>query len=334
MKNYDDYRALTYFRQSVIQRWLPTQNAVAPCIRCRIAGADGVAIKRSKSRARYTGLQHCKRLWLCPICASHASNLRRTQLKKCVETEAGRGNQLAFITYTVRHKIDDSIEVVRGRVLGAHAAMHSGRAWVALEREFDWAGSIKTVEITYGDNGWHVHLHELAFVRDDCEMHVLHDVLRKSWCDHVSRIGGSATPNRGLLVEQADTAVRDYINKWGICPELTSGADKSSRADGMLVFQFPDVVIESPEREQWALELFGRYAIGMHGIKQFWASPSLRPYFAKEVDAPPSEDAAANILGNLTDDQWRAIKRQGLRAWALKAAESGDLTDFLKSLNI
>ena len=43
----------------------------------------------------------------------------------------------------------------------------AGRNWISLKTNISLAGTIRSVEITHGMNGWHPHLHALVYVRGD-----------------------------------------------------------------------------------------------------------------------------------------------------------------------
>ncbi len=331
-QNIDDYRALLFFRQSMIARWLGDSNPVFACQRNRIPNTDYIGISKKADRARYKNLQHCKRLWLCPVCANAHAKKRREQLQRAIEAMRLQGFALAFVTYTVQHRFDDTLETVRDRVLEAHKAMHSGRAWQAIETEFEWAGSIKVVEITYTQSGWHFHLHEVGFVADDCLVPVLQTALSNRWQDCLHDKAGYADNDHGLRVEAASTAVRDYVSKWGIVPELASGQDKNARRGGVLPFQLADYLITNPKRDSWCERTFREYAEGTKGIKQIWASPNVRPYMAEPQLTFDKQDTPPDSLSMLTVEQWTKIWKSGLRSKCLIAAENNQLEEFLNLL--
>lgn len=332
---YDDYRALMYYRQSIICQWLDAGNRVVPCLRHRIPNKELIDIMQPGEHAKYRGLQICKMLWLCPSCASKAARSRRTGMQRAIDHMRKQGYQLAFTTYTVRHRIDDSLAQVLGWVLAAHRALHSGKSWVGLERRFGWGGSIKSIEILYGANGWHAHLHEIGFIDRSIKIDQLEIELQGRWHRALANCGADADREIGLQCKPAQASIRDYISKWGIVPELASGADKKSRRGGILPFQLPDALLIDRAQGRHQRELFREYAAATKGAKQIWASPSIRPFMKKADDiAPDPEDRALEPLASLNIDQWRAIRRQGLRAELLRAAENGALTEFLMQIKI
>lgn len=330
---YDDYRALIYYRQSVVARWLDNGNRVIPCLRHRVPNREFIDVVQRNDKAKYSGLQMCKRLWLCPVCASRAARERRKGMKRAIDALTREGQQLAFVTYTVRHSADDALATVAGWVLNAHRAMHSGKAWSAIESAFGWEGSIKCVEVLHGDNGWHFHLHELGFIGTNVSLEALQERLRGRWLLCLQSVGADAKREIGLECKPAKKSVRDYVSKWGIVPELASGQDKKARRGGVLPFQLPDYMLAANVDETPYRALYREYASATKGIKQVWASPSVRPYMAKadEVTGEPS-DRVYEQLARLSIDQWREIRRLGLRAELLRQAESGDIDKFLEHI--
>lgn len=333
-QSYDDYRALIYYRQSVISRWLGVNSCTTPCLRYRVPNVTNIEITKRNERAKYRGLQICRRNWLCPVCANKIARDRRRQMERAIGAMATRGYALVFITYTVQHVMGEGFVVVRDRVRDAHLTLHSGKGWLKIEREYDWGGSIKTVECTYSESGWHFHLHEIGFVGDDKSIPSLEQQLRDRWLYALKTVGGWARDDIGLVAKPADKSLRDYVVKWGICPELVAGSSKGARLGGVLPFQLPDYLLNQERSEDWARGLFREYAKGIHGVKQLWASPSVRPYMKAPEAAPEQGDQAAQVLASLTVDEWREIRRRGQRANLLRAAEQGELTEFLTRVKL
>lgn len=247
---------------------------------------------------------------------------------------AVNGISLAFITYTMAHSIDDTLVAVRNRVQSAHLALHSGKRWKQIEKEFGWGGSIKCVDITYTENGWHFHLHEIGFIEEGAAIDALESRIGARWSECLKSAGGAQLPGIGLVVKKADRAVKDYVGKWGIVPELASGQDKTAARGGVLPLQFPDTLLQGRRVGYNAQERFLEYSKAIKGVKQVWASPSVRPYMKEPKITTEPGDRIQGELATLTIEQWQQICHLGQRAKVLRAAESGNLTNFLLSINI
>jgi len=149
-----------YFLQSLARELLP-QERVKICMRAIKFGRSTVEIVRipDTTKARYKGLIRCASIWNCPLCASQITEQRRIELSKAL---AKSEYKPALITYTIRHNYTQSLVQVLALLKNAYDRMKSGRASVALREDFGWVGSIRSLEITHGSNGWHPHMHELA----------------------------------------------------------------------------------------------------------------------------------------------------------------------------
>jgi hypothetical protein len=332
MSKYDEYRALVYFRQSVIQRWLGKIHRGRICVRNRLPDAKFVGAVKNNDRAKYVNLMLCKNLWTCPYCANIASHNRRNTIQRAITALDKQGASMAFVTYTIRHSAKDSLETVLSAVLTAHAATHSGKGWKTIEARHDWIGSIKICEVTDGVNGWHFHLHEIGFIKGAFNREKLEGDLIDRWLSEVQKAGGSADREHGLKIKNADSAVRDYVSKWGLVPELASGADKKAHRDGALPFQFPDIALQTPKRAGWARTRFEEYAKAIKGVKQIWASPSVRPFMTHEINDDKGGTFDETQLHRLTDGDWQLIKRRGVRALFLSYFEHGLVDEFLEAL--
>lgn len=320
----DDYRDLLYQRQGVICHFLPSKKSINNCMRTLAAGAANVIVCERGSKIGYKHLQTCKNVWLCPICADRIGRQRRVQLKRAVDAEKAAGYQLAFITYTCQHRLEESLHVVRDRVRYAHSVMHSGKAWQTLQDKYGWDGSIKATEPLFGANGWHYHLHEIAFVGSAADLDELRGELSARWTVSVGRQGGYADQDHGLRLDEAETTVKDYIGKWGIVAELTEPSMKFQRNEGLQPYQLADVAVQEPRRAKWAAERFVEYAAAMDGVKQLVPGKNLRALFSfiKENQHKPEFDTT--ILADLTINQWRTVWRRGKRSELLRAVKNRD----------
>ena len=329
----DQYRALQYFRQTMIVSFLGLGNNVTKCLRYPQGNVDQIGlILNGAGRAHYHNLQTCNLGWLCPICAAKISRKRRDQLTKAVNIMQERGAHTAFITYTVQHKASDSFETVRRWITDAHSQMHSHRQWSLIQERYGWLGSIKATEPLYGANGWHYHLHEIAFLDTNYERAEFERRLSDRWDNQLFRVGAAQIDGIGLTVKKADREVRKYITKWGLVPELTNYTSKGAAGGGVWPFQFADIVYREPDRYNWARDKYQEYSEGIAGAKRLLAGKEIRK-IVKEVDAGvEKKDRLYPIVANLTLDQMRIITTTGKRVKCLMAIEDGSLDKFLRTV--
>lgn len=154
------------------------RRALRPIQRPRI-GCCGYApvaehvtcILNGEGRARWDGVQRCGSVWECPTCQARIKAHRAEEITYCVESH-GR-ERVAFLTLTVRHGLGNDLLKLRQGVADAWRATTRGAAWKRFGAAMGWWGTVRALEVTHGENGWHPHLHLLAFLerrldRADC----------------------------------------------------------------------------------------------------------------------------------------------------------------------
>lgn len=324
----DDYRALLYQRQSIINTKYVSDLSLSACTRYLIGGVSDVLIAKRGEKIGYKHLQTCKKRWLCPICADRMARQSRERLLRALNAESACGYFPLFVTYTAQHKMGEPLATGIKHVAGAHRLVHSGVFFHEAAKRLDYDGSFRALEITYGAAGWHFHIHELAFIGGSQARGGLADVLLARWPSAVAKMGGYASPENGIDTSYADATVRDYIIKFGIVAELTQGVQKYKTDGGLLPFQLADVPITEPKRTKWAATLFGEYAAATRGLQQSCSGGSLRALFRHIRDNPTEKDYQTDILATLSVDEWRAVARAGKRAALLRSVEQGDRESF------
>ena len=329
----DEYRALQFFRQSEICWFIEKSNTIQPCLRYLQGGKDRVDLcLNGAGRGYYRNLQTCNRVHLCPICAAKISKKRRGQLAAACDEMAARGCHMVFITYTVRHAKSDLFAEVRRRVQNAHRQLHSNHQWVLIQNKFGWRGSIRAIETTLGESGWHFHIHEIGFLDKNLPVAQFEQVMSDRWAHMVDRVGGSQEYGIGLTVGRTDREVHKYISKWGLVPELTGAAFKTHKNGGIAPFQLADLVFKDLTAFSYAKEKFNEYAEGIEGAKQILAGKELREIIHDIPAGTEKQDWFFSAVASLTPDQWRIISTTGKRVQCLRAIEDGLLDRFLAKL--
>lgn len=214
------------------------------------------------------------------------------------------------------------------QVRDAHRALHSGKTFSAVSQNCGYDGSFRSYEVTYGESGWHFHIHELVFVNRALPSRNFEDFLLSGWPRCVGALGGYAKEGVGLVIETAQASVAGYITKFGLAAELTQGQQKVKAAGGLLPFQLADLALQNPSRRAWASERFAEYAAATKGLKQTATGGALRPLFRHIKDNPDVPNYETNILASLTTDEWRRVLRAGKRAALLKCVKDRDLATF------
>lgn len=339
----DPVRARRYHLQNLAADLLPDER-VSECLRAVAPSADQVDIVRNsvRSSARYANLIVCSRVWTCPVCAARITEQRRQEL-----TLAAASADLSplLVTFTLRHKKSDRLSRVLDVLLQSVRAFKSGSRWQKLKDRYFVAGSIRSLEVTYGENGWHPHCHMMLLIEgkiSDRAARQMEKEFRALWLSVVAHAGFDASWDHGLDVRSADRDVQDYIVKFGREPlnsgwtpehELVKGHIKKS---GGVAGRSPFELLASyGDGDKRAGDLFVEYARVFKGRNQLVWSRGLRDRLGLggEVDDPaPVSDLVGDIeavtektLLSLSREQWRVVVRSDARSALLDVAALGDV---------
>lgn len=150
---------------------------------------QSVSVKLSDGKAGFSGLQSCGSPWACPVCSGKIAAVRAAEIQSAVDAWHALGHRVVFTTFTMRHYSRHVLAELWDGLSNGWGKVTSGSSW---ERDSDTYGQvpvirtkrrqkdgvkftvsepgkrvhfIRAVEVTHGDNGWHVHIHALMFVR-------------------------------------------------------------------------------------------------------------------------------------------------------------------------
>ena len=157
-------------RRYSLQRWREAHalHMGLTNVSCQWALNDTVKVHIGSEGHQYvSGVASCGRLGVCPVCAPKVRSTRAADIESAVEAWHALGESVVFATFTVPHSRSDSLASVLANVReGWRHCVNStvGRRVMSDE----WvSGFIRSVEVTYGQNGWHAHIHALFFVPSD-----------------------------------------------------------------------------------------------------------------------------------------------------------------------
>ena len=209
-----------------------------------------------------------------------------------------------------------------------------------------WITAIRALEVTYGSNGWHPHLHILALMEraqhadDVAEINMW---LSSMWQKHLATIGAFADIQHGVDVKATFADVAEYVAKFGREPkqgwtierELTKAPVKNARQGGFTPFALLDASMNGNE---WAGQRFIEYAAAMHNKAQLYIPRSARELL-KLDDATDEKladttiiDPIETVLARLTPAMWVAIVKANARQTVLSIACTGDVQGLYKVL--
>lgn len=232
-------RAERYRRRGLL--WdVSSLERVRKCGRVR-HDAQGVGLRRTaEGVAGYAGVCTCGSVWACPVCNAKVMVRRALEIGGAVAAWQALGGQSIFMTFTMRHHRGQRLGELWEALSGAWGRVTSGKYWQAEKREHGIAGWLRVVEVTTGENGWHVHIHALLMVEQlkPSTVRDLHSSMFGRWSRALVRAGLAAP----LLVGQdahvvtgpADEALAEYFTKsvdqvHRIGLELTQTQSKAAR---------------------------------------------------------------------------------------------------------
>src|SRR6266571_1754586 len=302
----------------------------------------GIRVYRSPDalRAEFRGVMTCGSTWHCPCCSPKIAKRRVVEVNHALKlwqqgfqgvtdqaaVSAAPGlsdNLILFATFTYQH----SREHAGAGELAAQLASFSG-ALSELKRDgpyrrimagVDFRGGIRGLEPTYGElNGWHVHAHEILFVRGDymATLRALRRVrsvwARKLIALDMAGLGPMDAPFerrkklRSLLtrcyVIQHGGFACDYLasfgkepegyrGRWGLGSELARSHLKEGRparngvnAEGALPARCKhaapwELLNDALDGDERSAVLFREYGEAFHGRRQLYWSKGLKDFF-------------------------------------------------------
>lgn len=305
------------------------QYRVVYCGRCMKNRDEVVGVRRRAvgGGARYTGLSACGSVWHCPVCASKISEKRREELGRALSAWVILGNVAQLMTLTFPHEANQDLAPMQEKFAKAMQAFKSSRAYKAVFDAAGRAGSIRSLEATWGENGWHPHTHDLVFLRRALTVGEI-DTLKTAWVKALNK--KHLCPNskmrdaweHGLDVQDGQYAA-EYIAKfghdsaWGMSSEMTKPHAKLGRLEdvaGEEHFTPFQLLAWAEAGDEKAAALFREFGEVFHGKRMLAWSPSLRALLnlGEEIadadlaadDDPMPEEIAVGVL---TVDQFHVL---------------------------
>ena len=320
------HRAQRFALKSVVNRLLPTSRT-SKCCRWRVP-KQSLQVHRSieHGKAFYSGLQVCASVWACPVCAAKISERRRAELVTAVALAKSMGMHVKLLTLTVPHGLGDDLPTLLVQIRNAWRRTTTGRAGKDFRKLLGIKGTIRALEVTHGQNGFHPHLHVLLFLEQDATNGCVQGLFTPIWQDACTKAGlPRPSDAHGCRVDDGSKAAA-YASKWGLESEMTKSHTKQGRNGSRTPWDFLRAFLERSEGWEQSAHLFRTYAAAFKGQRQLYWSNGLRALLALGEEATDEEVAAvqedsAKVLAKLDDEQWSAILATKSEALVLDMAE-------------
>jgi hypothetical protein len=237
-----------WWLQSILWR-VTKMSRLRGCHRWMAPYSGAATVRWAPGEARMGGLQRSHSVWSSPLDAAQASKLRTVEIKHGLERwlEQDERNGIYFGTFTLRHHKGQSLGMLWdasrecwNRILKT-ASWRGGPRMVGDRQRFGVVHFVKAVEVTYGENGWHVHLHVIFFTSKRLsadERESLRGRLYSRWAKQALRMGLEAPSyKRAVRIDDAcdggeTGALGAYLAKGqigGLARELANGTGKRGR---------------------------------------------------------------------------------------------------------
>ena len=327
------------------------------CHRWRIPGRDlEVKLSLEHLKSFYAGFECCGSVWGCPLCAPKITERRRVEVQAAIEEAKAKGWNVYLGTYTVRHGMGDDPKVIRKLMSKAWMKGSSTRAGSKMRKMIGLKGTIRVLETTYGENGWHPHYHVLLITDSNLSPEDVQALWYPVWLDGCRKVGlPEPSMAHGVQVDDGSRAAK-YVTKWGMDSELTKGHLKKGKRsvnpwDLLRVHTFgldhQAIALELREVMQGlgidkekAGALWLVFFRSFKGARQLYWSNGLRKLLGLQKEATDQElaekemDTVAAVLATLTDAQRFDLIRTKSLPKLLNLAEDapGLIPEFLESI--
>ena len=311
-KRRSDLRKRRYLGRSIL--WQESNlKRVRDCGRVAVTPGGSVAVRLRAGVAGFAGLATCGSVWADPVCNAKIMARRALEIGAAVELWQAQGGRVGFVTLTMRHRKGQSLLTLWDALSRAWGRVTSGKGWVRDRDAFGVAGWLRVVEVTYGKNGWHVHVHALAFLDSalmEPDVAGLHRSMFARWSAGLAASG----VGRPLLVGQdaklltgaADSDLARYFTKsvsggHRVGLEFTASQTKAVRsAHGTrAVWGLLDDVIDLGDAD--SLDLWHEWERSSKGRRQLTWSQGLRDRLGLTAEVS-DEVIAGEELGSKDDE--------------------------------
>ncbi len=311
--------------------------------RCRHCGrvprsAGAVTLRVRGGVAGYAGLSHCASVWACPVCGARIRWRRSIEVGQVLASAVGEGRPLVFVTLTMRHHQAQALASLWAGAGSGWKRAISGKGWVSVSENV--GGWVRVWEVTYGVNGWHVHVHAVLILDQAQGWAGVAEGMYRRWSAGLVSKGFQAPMLVGQdwhLVhgENAADEVAGYLTKLSDDPGFALGGELAysapGRARGGLKTLPPFALLQRLEEtgEVEALRLWHEWEAASKGKRQIGYSRGLRErYGVEEVEDQAIVDEELGTdqddLVAWTRDGWRQLVEVPARmSRLLDLAEAG-----------
>lgn len=328
-------------------------HRTAQCLRKPYA--SGVSVNKSKTYnvAFYAHIQRCANPWACPVCSATIQEVRRKEIAQAFDYtyKMMTGKKVIMVTFTFPHTIADRLKDQINGLTKAFQHLRAGNVWTLMKKRIGFEGLIRSLEVMYGENGWHSHTHEAWIVDKGVNVGELRDWLTKRWFDMCVKAGLIETDYKKTdsfnahAVQITDNCKSsDYLAKhgggyWGADRELAKANNKGTKHSDKTTIHPFDLIRKLEEHGEAIYgDLFVEYVDAMRGKAQVFWSHGLKAKVGikdkTDQEIVEAKEDKADVLALLTNDDWRLVRAKKVRAELLDVAEKNGYEGIVRFLEV
>lgn len=180
LESYQDYSLHFKLRQMIYSsKYNYPLRTLANC-GCTTDISNGVHVLSNGEQVKILGTRFCNNSWGCPACTARKMAKFSSRVSCAIDALAQQKKVAVMVTYTVFHTKKHSLDQVLELLTRCWNSMNKNAYWKRKKKdgtyytkggtysnflsEFSIKHTIRATEITYGEHGWHPHLHVLYFI--------------------------------------------------------------------------------------------------------------------------------------------------------------------------
>jgi hypothetical protein len=206
-----------------------------------IVGQDVAVVHSPERGSGFAGLETCGSTWADPVCSRKIAARRSVEIGTGLLEWERQGGALVMVTLTMRHHVGHRLGQELDALLPAWRRINGSQVWRKWLDRLGSPGLVRVVEVTWGANGWHAHLHFVLLVAGStsaADVVALRDWLFSKWGREVARYGMPGALARGQDAHLVDgptaaDALGAYLAKdpaVALGRELTGAFTKGARS--------------------------------------------------------------------------------------------------------
>lgn len=352
-----DNRLKTFY-----QRWLtgrPEQKLLKNIYHCGSRAVDDshggvVHVLRNNKYSTIANVLRCHNTWGCPACTAHMMAKKGAEIACAIDGLAKNYNQLAvMITFTLPHTSSMTAEQSFGILQKAwrrfvRSANHRGHMVYDRKIEGQVRGQdiygkfreelgirwvVRVYEFTWGENGWHPHIHALFWIPRKNFNRVLEYEKRLS--DRWYQVGKAVATqiigessfvdtlyadwkrkhHLGVTISREGNKPRIqessyYISGWSANRELTETHNKTPREGHYSPRQILQLAFKyrhnEEKRDFWA-KLYTEYMLAVRGKRRVQFTPGMQTIIKNWQKTQDYQESLLKKNTSKEDGQWKSV---------------------------